>query len=174
MKGLKFRVDKQPQAAGSSFSFNASTFLRDRDGSTAAEFALCVMVLVAFLFGTMTFGWMFYLENSMETAAREGARALAVQDASFEVATVTCDNAQAGFAEGVTCAMLPAWGSVITVNASDHCVVVPPDLPERYVSVEVSANGQDVALADIFGFFNGTTVSATVDMRREAECPPTS
>ena len=168
MKGLKFPVDKQPQVAGSSFSFNASTFLRDRDGSTAAEFALCVMVLVAFLFGTMTFGWMFYLENSMETAAREGARALAVQDASFEVATVTCDNAQAGFAEGVTCAMLPAWGSVITVSASDLCPA------ERVVSVEVSADGQDVALADIFGFFNGTTVSATVDMRREAECPPTS
>jgi hypothetical protein len=171
MKGLKFRVDKQPQAAGSSFSFNASTFLRDRDGSTAAEFALSVMVLVLFLFCTMTFGWVFYLENSMETAAREGARALAVQDASFEVAAVTCDNAQGGFAEGVTCAMLPAWGSVITVNASDLCDADPP---ERYVSVEVSADGQDVALADIFGFFNGKTVSATVDMRREAECPPTT
>ena len=80
MKGLKFPVDKQPQAAGSSFSFNASTFLRDRDGSTAAEFALCVMVLVAFLFGTMTFGWMFHFQNSIETAAREGARAMAVLD----------------------------------------------------------------------------------------------
>ena len=168
MKGLKFRVDNQPQAAGSSFSFNASTFLRDRDGSTAAEFALCVMVLVAFLFGTMTFGWMFYLENSMETAAREGARALAVQDASIQVPSgfVTCDNALGGFAEGVACAMLPAWDSVITVSASDLCPA------ERVVSVEVSAEGQDVALADIFGFFNGTTVSATVDMRREAKCPP--
>ena len=170
MKGLNSPVDKQPQAAGSSFSFNASTFLRDRDGSTAAEFALCVMLLVTFLFCTMTFGWMFYLENSMETAAREGARALAVQDASFVVAPVTCNDATAGSAEGVTCAMLPAWGSVITVDASDLCDSVPP---ERVVSVEVRANGQDVALADIFGFFNGTTVSATVDMRREAECPST-
>jgi hypothetical protein len=151
-----------------------SAFLRNRDGSTAAEFALSVMVLVTFLFCIMTFGWMFYLQNSMETAAREGARALAVQDALYEVADVTCDNAQGGFAEGITCAMLPPWGSAITVNASDHCVAVPPDLPERYVSVEVSANGQDVALADIFGFFNGKTVSATVEMRREAECPPTS
>jgi hypothetical protein len=96
---------------------------------------------------------------------------LAVQDASFEVATVTCDNAQAGFAEGAVCAMLPAWGSVITVDASDLCDADPP---QRAVSVEVSANGQDVALADIFGFFNGTIVSATVNMRREAECPPTS
>lgn len=149
-----------------------SAFLRNRDGSTAAEFALSVMVLVTFLFCIMTFGWMFYLQNSMETAAREGARALAVQDALYEVADVTCDNAQGGFAEGITCAMLPPWGSVITVNASDLCIDAVP--PERYVSVEVSANGQDVALADIFGFFNGKTVSATVEMRREAECPPTS
>ena len=169
MKGLKFRVDKQPQAAGSSFSFNASTFLRDRDGSTAAEFALCVMLLVAFVFGTITFGWMFYLKNSMETAAREGARALAVQDALYEVAEVNCQDATAGTAEGVTCAMLPAWGSVVKVIALDLC---DEDPQERAVSVEVSAEGQDVALADIFGFFNGTTVSATVDMRREAECPP--
>ena len=146
-----------------------SDFVKGRRGSTAAEFALSLMLLVLILFGITTFGWMFYLENSLETAAREGARAMAVKDASFEVAAVTCDSAQAGFAEDVACAMLPHWGSVITVDALDLCDAVPQ---QRAVRVEVSANGQDVALADIFGFFNGKTINSTVEMRRESECPP--
>ena len=146
------------------FRGSLGRFLRSRDGASAAEFAMIAMLLVAFLFGIITFGWMFYLESSMETAAREGARAMAVQDAPYEAAAVTCDNTQAGFVEETACAMLPHWGSVITVSAT--C-----DLPSQFVTVQVSANGQDVALADIFGFFNGTTVSATVNMRKEVSCP---
>ena len=146
------------------FRGSIGRFLRSCDGASAAEFAMIVTLLVTFLFGTMTFGWMFYLESSMETAAREGARAMAVQDAPYEAAAVTCDNTQAGFVEEAACAMLPHWGSVITVSAT--C-----DLVSQFVTVEVSANGQDVALADIFGFFNGRTVSSTVNMRKEASCP---
>jgi hypothetical protein len=40
------------------------------------------------------------------------------------------------------------------------------------VSVTVSANAEDVALTDIFGFFNGVTLDATVEMRQEVACPP--
>ena len=128
---------------------------------------MTVMLLVTFLFGIITFGWMFYLENNMETAAREGARRMAVAEAPFAGADVTCADAQAqtpGTAENIACSMLPNWGGNITVNASSLC---PGD---RAVRVRVSANGPDVALADIFGFFNGKTVSATVDMRQEASC----
>ncbi len=146
-----------------------SSFLRSRDGAAAAEFALTVMLLVTFLFGIITFGWMFFLENNMETAAREGARRMAVAEAPYEGTDVTCNNAQAGYAEDIACSMLPNWGGTITVNAANLCDEVPPD---RAVRVKVSANGEDVALADIFGFFNGKTMSATVEMRKEAECPP--
>jgi Flp pilus assembly protein TadG len=123
------------------------------------EFALTVMLLVMFLFGIITFGWMFFLDNNMETAAREGARRMAVADASYAGSDVTCNNAQAGTVEGIACSMLPNWGSTITVNAT--CAGL------NTASVVVSANGQDVALADIFGFFNGTTIEATVEMRIE-------
>ncbi len=140
------------------------TFLRSRDGAAGVEFALTVMLLVMFLFGIITFGWMFFLDNNMETAAREGARRMAVAEAPYEGADVTCDNTQAGYAEDIACSMLPNWGGTITVNASDLC---PAD---RAVRVQVSANGEDVALADIFGFFNGKTITATVEMRKEAAC----
>ncbi len=128
---------------------------------------MTVMLLVTFLFGIITFGWIFFLDNNMETAAREGARRMAVAEAPYAGFDVTCAETQAqtpGTAENIACSMLPNWGGNITINASDLC---PGD---RVVRVQVSANGQDVALADIFGFFNGKTVSATVEMRKEAEC----
>ena len=144
------------------------SFLRSRNGSVAAELALSVMVLVMFLFGIITFGWILFLDNNMETAAREGARRMAVAEAPYAGMDVTCADIQAqtpGTTENIACAMLPNWGGVITVNASDLC---PTD---RAVRVQVSANGEDVALADIFGFFTGKTMTATVEMRKEAECP---
>ena len=110
---------------------------------------------------------MFFLDNNMETAAREGARRMAVAEAPYAGTDVTCADVQAqtpGTAENIACSMLPNWGANITVNATELC---PAD---RAVRVQVSANGQDVALADIFGFFNGKTISATVEMRKEAEC----
>jgi hypothetical protein len=66
---------------------------------------------------------------------------------------------------------LPNWGAIITVDASSLC---DPDplLSDQAVSVTVSANAEDVALTDIFGFFNGVTLDATVEMRQEVECPP--
>ncbi len=81
---------------------------------------------------------------------------------------VTCAAALAGSplnAEYIACAMLPTPGGTITVNAVELC---PAD---RAVRVQVSAIGADVAIFDVFGFFNGTTLNATVDMRKEAECP---
>lgn len=146
------------------------TFLRSRDGASAAEFALTALLLVTFLFGIITFGWIFFLENNMETAAREGARSMAVRDAPFGAAPVSCADAQAqtpGTAENIACSMLPNWGGTITVSATCNAVA-------QTVTFEVSADGQDVALADIFGFFNGKTVSASVDMRKEDVCPPPS
>jgi len=158
--------DRSPAAVRAVISIGSS-FFRSRDGAAAAEFALTVMLLVMFLFGIITFGWMFFLDNNMETAAREGARRMAVAEAPYAGTDVTCADAQAqtpGTVENIACSMLPNWGANITVNASDLC---PGD---RVVRVQVSANGQDVALADIFGFFNGKTMSATVEMRKEAEC----
>jgi Flp pilus assembly protein TadG len=74
-----------------------SAFLKSREGSTAAELAISVMLLTLILFCITTFGWMFYLDNNWETAAREAARRLASGEA-IEVAPpgpVTCDSAQA-------------------------------------------------------------------------------
>ncbi len=148
-------------------SRSRGSFVPSDDGSVAVEFAMLLTVLILFISGIITFGWMYYLENNMETAAREAARRMAVAEAPFVGADMTCAAALAGSpsnAEYIACGMLPTPGGTITVNAATLC---PGD---RAVRVQVSANGADVAIFDVFGFFNGTTLNATVDMRKEAEC----
>ncbi len=168
MMSIKPSADDRPSEAARGVFSIGSTFWSNRDGAAATEFALTFMLLVALIFGIMTFGWMFFLQNNMETAAREGARRMAVAEAPYAGADVTCADVQAqtpGTAENIACSMLPNWEAAsIVVNATELC---PAD---RAVRVRVSANGEDVALADIFGIFNGRTVSATVEMRKEAVC----
>lgn len=50
-------------------------FLRRSDGVAALEFALVAPVLIALVFGIMTFGYAFALENGLQELAADAARA---------------------------------------------------------------------------------------------------
>ncbi len=154
--------------SGTPRSYWPSRLLKSRGGASAVEFAIVVQLLMLILFGIITFGWMFYLENNMESAARAAARRMAVAEATSAGTNVTCASAQAqtpGTAENAAGTMLPLSDPAhISVNAATLCP------GERVVRVTVSADGSDVAMADIFGYFNGKTISSTVDMWQEAKC----
>ena len=49
--------------------------LRREDGVAAVEFAIVSMVFLLFLYGILTYGFIFGLDQSMNHAAEEGARA---------------------------------------------------------------------------------------------------
>ena len=49
--------------------------LRREDGVAAVEFAIVSMVFLLFLYGIITYGFIFGLDQSMNHAAEEGARA---------------------------------------------------------------------------------------------------
>lgn len=51
---------------------------RDERGASAVEFALVLPILVLFLFGIITYGYMFSVRQALTQAAAEGARAAAV------------------------------------------------------------------------------------------------
>lgn len=54
---------------------------RDERGASAVEFALVLPILVLFLFGIITYGYMFSVRQALTQAAAEGARAAAVAPA---------------------------------------------------------------------------------------------
>ncbi len=137
-------------------------------GICSVEFVIVLPVLMLFLFSIITFGSLLYVHANMENAARESVRRMAVAEAPAAGVPVSCTSVQAttpGTAENYACTYLVDWpvGFLIEAKADDV------DCSELTVTVEL-ANASEAALADVFGFFDGKTLSAEVVMRKEGEC----
>jgi len=144
-------------------------FVLSRCGAAAAEFALIFPVFTLCLFGITAFASTLFLENNMVNAARESVRQMAVLEAPYSAGAVQCDSAQAqivGSAEYIACAYLTFWGTDFTVDASTTCPAGDK------ATVEITLDASQAAIMDIFGFFNGKTLTAEVSMRKEDACPP--
>ena len=168
-----------------------NNFLTSRDGVAATEFALILPVLVLILVSIITVGWIFYLRNNMETAARAGARSMAALETTIppQNTEIPCSLPPgAGTPEKVACDSFVQMASAdIRVHAVDCCSQIPdpvslcpPENPidghgsldDRAVVIRVEVDGSDAAILDIFGFFEGVVMSSTAEMRREEECLP--
>lgn len=126
--------------------------LGDR-GAAAVEFALILPLLLLFLFGVVQFGFMFSVYNTMVHAAREGARAMAVE------------QLDEGEGETLTRARLSAYGGLpFTVVTDAPDPAVPTDLD---VTVAVSVPMADAMFVDVLGLTEGRNISTQVVMRRE-------
>ncbi len=144
-------------------------FARCNKGISSVEFVIILPVLMLFLFGIITFGSALYIHVNMENAAREAVRRMAVAEAPAAGAEVPCNSVQAttpGTAENYACTYLADWPVNFLVTAA--LVVTCPAREVAEVTVRVDAN--EVAMADVFGFFDGVTLEATVNMRREQDC----
>lgn len=104
---------------------------RDERGASALEFALVLPVLVLFLFGIVSYGYMFSVRQALTQAAAEGARAAAVAptgqaqpqaEAAIESAINDYDAALACGAGGLTCTFDAAPGDCAT-----QCLAVTVD-----------------------------------------------
>ncbi len=142
-------------------------FLASRDGAAATEFALVLPILILCLFAITAFASTLFMQNNMVNAAREAVRDIAVQDVDFTGGGVQCDSVTPGMAEEAACDYLQFWGNNFTVTASNDC---PTTNPKATVAITTSAS--DAALIDIFGFFNGKSLDASVTMRQWSPCPP--
>ncbi len=142
-------------------------FVLSQCGASAAEFALVFPVFMLCLFGITAFASTLFVENNMVNAARESVRQLAVLEAPFTAGAVQCDSTAAqvvGTAEYVACIYLTFWGTDFTVNASTDCPA------EDKATVQITLDASQAAVMDVFGFFNGKTLSAEVSMRKEDDC----
>ncbi len=139
--------------------------LRCTSGISSVEFAIILPVLMMFLFSIIAFGTTLYAHANMENAAREAVRRMAVAEVEGLGTPVTCTSGQAtdtSTAEFRACAYLVDWPN-FWVTASP-----PTDCPE--VTVTVTVDADQVALGDVFGFFDGRTLTAEVVMRKEEAC----
>ena len=136
---------------------------------------MLVPLFLLILFAIIATSTVRFVHNGMENGAREGARVVAVKEAPNSGVPVDCASATPGSAEAYACNVLPGWVTTYTVLVEEPVCIsgayeFPAGVPNRNVAVTVSAAGSDAALADIFQFFTGVNLRATVTMRMEPIC----
>ena len=124
---------------------------RDEGGGAALEFGLILPVFLIILFGIIQFGYLFVVQNSMTNAAREGARAMAIQ--------------QVEPADGVALVRdsLAMWGVEFQVDADTQ--IDPAGRNE--VSIVVSLPLNAIAFGDFIGIADGRRVESIATMRQD-------
>jgi Flp pilus assembly protein TadG len=101
--------------------------MKAENGVAAVEFAIVAMVFLVILFGILTYGFIFGLDQTMNHAAEEGARAA--------IATTT-DSAAISTAESVAAARLGWLGSRVTDMTIDATIVTGPTDCETDTSIK--------------------------------------
>jgi Flp pilus assembly protein TadG len=144
---------------------NPRSFGSDDDGGPLVEFTVLAPLFFVILFGIVEWGSMFYLQNSMVNAAREGARTAAVQGGTMANAS------------NAACKWLGGSGQTFTITSTDKCTA------SQDVSVQVSLSRANASLLNMFFTMDssgglsistwGGTLGASVTMRKENTCSGT-
>jgi len=69
---------------------------RVRRGAAVVEMAVVTPVLLLLLLGTIEFGWLFHVKQSMTTASRVGARTASMAGTTNTEVTTDIDNSMSG------------------------------------------------------------------------------
>lgn len=123
---------------------------RDERGAVLVEFSLLAPVMMLLLFGIVQFGMLFSIHSTMLNAARESARAVAVEGASESQGRNLANR------------RLAAWGSL-----PFQVDVIRPTPPARDVIVEIAVPMEAAAIVDVLGLFNGREMTVETVMRTE-------
>ncbi|MBJ6725733.1 TadE/TadG family type IV pilus assembly protein [Geomesophilobacter sediminis] len=115
---------------------------RGEKGSALVEMAISITLLLLILFGTIEFGRVMYMRNTLNLAAREGARLASVTPAPIDEAKIQARVTQlAPFANvqattststgGITTACPPGTDCTVTVQVTcPFNTVVPQLIPQ--------------------------------------------
>ncbi len=96
---------------------------RDDRGAAMVEFAIVLPVLLLILLGIIEFGRAYNAQVSIQAAAREGARELALRHSSTDVESATRDGAPSVTIDGIAQTPCPATGDG-KAKVDDHRVVL--------------------------------------------------
>ena len=101
---------------------------RDDRGAAMVEFAIVLPVLLLILMGIIEFGRAYNAQVSIQAAAREGARELALRHTSTDVVDATERGAPSVDIDGIAQAPCPASGdgkAEVTITESFSFLVLP-------------------------------------------------
>ncbi len=127
-------------------------------GNTVLEAALVLPVLLGLAFGTIEFGYYFYIKHSLQGAARDGVRAAIVAGA-------TNTDVNAAVTASLTAAGLQDYGCIISTTP----VNVAAATGSQTITVSVQCNWSVVGggLRPLQLISANKTVRGTASMRRE-------
>jgi Flp pilus assembly protein TadG len=138
----------------------ASTRRPRRAGATILEMALTLMVLLYLTFGSIEFGYFFFVKNTVQGAAREGARAAITPSGSNTEVTTAVNNA-------LTAAGLRTADFTTTVKVNGTVANASTATTGQSVEVSVQASWGTVGLRPL-GLIGPTTpVRGAAAMRKE-------
>ena len=101
---------------------------RDDRGAAMVEFAIVLPVLLLILMGIIEFGRAYNAQVSIQAAAREGARELALRHGSTAVESATRDGAPTVTIDGISQSACPPSGdgkAEVTITESFSFLVLP-------------------------------------------------
>lgn len=130
---------------------NAKRWTRRR-GVSLVEGAFLIPIMLMLIFGSIEFGTVLHMRQTMVSAAREAARTLAVQGGSIAQAEAAALN------------RLPE-GDDFTFDIT--ATKPGPNDPNRDVVVQISLPIEEASLGNMFGFFGENAMSVSVTMRSE-------
>lgn len=130
---------------------------RTRRGNATLELALTLGILLSLTFGTIEFGHFFFVKNTLQGAAREGARAAIPGGASNTDVTTAVNNT-------LTAAGLDSTKYTVTISPSD----VTTATPGTAVSVTVQGTWGTVGLRPLGLISSTKAVRGAAVMRKEA------
>lgn len=134
---------------------------RRRPGAAVLDMALVLPILLALAFGTVEFGYYFYVKHNVQAAAREGARAGIVPSATNANVTdaVTASMTLAGMSSGQY--------TVAITNTSNAPINVATAAAGTPVKVTVTCNWGQVGMSPLGIISSAKSVIGATVMRKE-------
>lgn len=132
-----------------------------RGGSAVLDMVLILPILLSLSFGTVEFGYYFYVKHNLQAAAREGARAAIVPSAVAGDVTTAVSNA-------MTAAGLSGSGYTTTVtDTNGNALNVATAAAGTAIKVNVTCSWGTVGLRPLGLIGAGKQVVGATVMRKE-------
>ena len=140
---------------------NPAATRRRQSGGAVLEMALVLPILLYLAFGTVEFGYFFYVKHNVQSAAREGARAAIVPSATTSDVTTAISNS-------MTAAGLGSSGYTTSItDTSNNAVRVSSVAAGTAIKVTVNCSWGTVGIRPLGLIGTGKQVTGSTVMRKE-------